>query len=331
MANDEFRALTENARKEVSDPERIGVPVGTGVPRFELYHFGFSICSQKVRTALAEKGVPYLSNELRPTENFRPHYVRLRLHAAGPERTERLAEGHTMRTSVASEGFDACVVPLLIDLGADRAVVDSAEILEYVERQVPEPELVPGDTLLAAAVREQIRTNDALPHPGILYGVHPNDPRPDFMIEAMEGVYDRKRALLEALVEENRDDPELVRAYRAKISKEMAGKEIQKDAATMARVLGDFRGAIEGLDAQLAESGGPWVCGSRFTLGDCVWGVSLYRIQWLGHAQLWSDRPRVGAYAARCYARPSLRSAVIEWPSDMPPSRHTAGLVGEST
>lgn len=42
------------------------------------------------------------------------------------------------------------------------------------------------------------------------------------MIEAMEGVYDRKRALLEQLIEENRDDPELVRVYRAKISKEMA-------------------------------------------------------------------------------------------------------------
>ena len=42
----------------------------------------------------------------------------------------------------------------------------------------------------------------------------------------MDGVYDSKRAALEAQIEQNRDDPELVRAYRAKIAKEMAGKAI---------------------------------------------------------------------------------------------------------
>ena len=329
MARD-FWTLTEAARTEVGDPKRIGVAIGVGpgVPRFELYHFGFSICSQKVRTVLAEKRVSYRSNELRPTENYGPHYVRLRLFAAGPERMNRLAEGHTMRTSVATEGFDACVVPLLVDLEAERAVVDSAEILEYIERVVPEPELIPNDAGLAESVREQVQINDGMPHPGILYGVHAGDPRPRFMVEAMDGVYDRKRVLLERLIGENRDDPDLARAYRAKIAKEMAGKKLQKDPACMAGILREFAQSIAALDAQLAKHDGPWVCGARFTMGDSIWGVSLYRIQWLGHADLWNGYPRVDAYARRLYERPSLRSAVIEWPSDMPPSPHTAEVIG---
>ena len=324
----EFLARAEAARSEVQDPKRFGVTIGDShsAPRFELYHFGFSICSQKVRTAFAEKGVAYLSNELEPTENFLPHYVRLRLFAAKSAGITRFAEAHTMRTSVSSEGFDACVVPLLVDLEAEKAVIDSAEILEYIEREVPSPSLIPNGPALDDSVREQIRINDGIPHPGILYGVHVNDPRPAFMAEAMEGVYDRKRVFLERMIDENGADPELVRAYRAKIAKEMAGKQIQKDATAMEEIREELAETIAALDKQLSSQSGPWVCGSRFTMGDCVWGVSLYRIQWLGHGYLWRDTARVRAYAERLYERPSLRSAVIEWPSNMPRSPHVPPL-----
>ncbi len=319
---DAFERYGDAARNELTDPSR-SVTIGPGTPRFELYHFGFSICSQKVRTLLAEKGAAYIAHELAPTENYRPGYVHLRLHAAG-ERADRLAEAHTMRTSVATEGFDACVVPTLVDLERRRAVVDSALILEYLEREVPSPPMIP--TALADPVRDEVRINDGIPHPGILYGFHANDPRPGFWIDAMDGVYDRKRAVLERLIEENRDDTALVRAYRAKIAKEMAGKAIQKDPASMEGVLDEFRALLANLDSTLDRRDGPWVCGSAFTLADCVWGVTLYRIQWLGHAPLWDPHPRVRDYAHRLYERPSIRSAVIDWSHAMPPSPHTTEI-----
>src|SRR3546814_1515424 len=44
-------------------------------PRFELFHFVFSVCSQKVRGTLMEKGVTFGSNELTilppQNENYR--------------------------------------------------------------------------------------------------------------------------------------------------------------------------------------------------------------------------------------------------------------------
>lgn len=320
-----FSDIAAAARAELTDPSR-SIVIGAGEPRFELYHFGFSICSQKVRTVLAEKGAAYSAHELEPTENYRPHYVRLRLFAAGENLARRLATGHTMRTSVTTEGFDACVVPTLLDLERERAVVDSAAILDYLEQALPSPALVPAEAELAPAVREQVRINDGIPHPGILYGFHAEDRRPAFWRDAMEGVYDRKCAVLEGLIEQHREDDALVRAYRAKIAKEQAGKKVQKDPAYMAAILEEFRQLMAALDARLTAHGEDWVCGAQFTVADCVWGVSLYRMHWLGHANLWEPHPAVRAYAERLYARPSVRAAVIDWPSSMPASPHTADI-----
>lgn len=322
----EFDTLLEAARNEQTDPQRAGILIGQGKPRFELFHFGFSICSQKVRSVLMEKQIPFVSNDFKPTENYRPGYVRLRMFAAGPELLNRLAVEHTMRTSVETEGFDACVVPLLVDLEKKSVIVDSAKIIEYIDREVPERRLIPADPALAKSVREQIKINDDIPHPGILYGFHENDPRPPFWIQAMDGVYDGKRSVLEKLIEENRDDAELVRIYEAKITKEMAGKKIQKDPAYMAGIIKEFEQITATLADKLASHDGPWVCGSEFTMADCVWAVSLYRIQWLGHAYLWDSHPSVRDYAYRLYDRPSVRSAIIEWPDPMPPSQHTTDV-----
>src|SRR3546814_11950626 len=52
-------------------------------PRFELFHLVFSVCSQKVRGTLMDKGVTFGSNELtilpQKNETYCPQYVRLRL------------------------------------------------------------------------------------------------------------------------------------------------------------------------------------------------------------------------------------------------------------
>jgi hypothetical protein len=61
----------------------------------ELYHAGLSVCSQKVRTVLAELEQPYVSHELSilnsrgiyseeltPAENYYPEYVKLRMLGA---------------------------------------------------------------------------------------------------------------------------------------------------------------------------------------------------------------------------------------------------------
>ena len=131
---------------------------------------------------------------------------------------------------------------------------------------------------------------------------------------------------IEMLIEQNADCADLVRACRAKIAKEMAGKALYRNEPYLAANLKEFEALTHYLSADLHKSEGPWLCGSEFTMADAMWGVGLYRIHWIGHAWLWADLPLVRDYAHRLYARPSVVSAIIEWPNPMPPSPDAADI-----
>jgi len=84
----------------------------------ELYHFGFSTCSQKVRLVLAEKGVEFASHEvnLMAGEQHDPKYVKL-----NPKH----------------------VVPTLVHDG--RVFIESSLIVKYLDDAFPEPPMRPAD------------------------------------------------------------------------------------------------------------------------------------------------------------------------------------------
>ncbi|MCZ6665900.1 MAG: glutathione S-transferase [Gammaproteobacteria bacterium] len=340
--SNDFDSLVAAANADLDDPERNRVMLGSAGdrPRFELYHAGLSICSQKVRAVLAEKNTPYLSHEMvilasggiysddfKPAENYRPSFVRLRL-AGGAHLTPNLAAAHTGRSSVETEGFDPCVVPVLADHETEKILVDSKVICEHIDQALPTSDpLIPDQPALAEQVERQVRIVDQTPHPGVLYGFHPDDDRrPDFIKVVMADVYDNKCHALSQLIEQNREDADLVRAYESKMAKEKAGKARARDAGTQHAVRAEFTALIEELDETLGASEGDWICGERYTLADLMWGISLYRMQWLGLGHLWDERPQVGAYASRAYKRPSVWDAVINWPSPMPPSPHTSDI-----
>ena len=344
MSSDQelFNRLVKDAQVELNDPTQNKLVRSTDgeIPRFELLHTALSICSQKVRTVLAEKGVPYSSREMiTPTmagiggnksiaDNYRPGFVRLRIHAGGKKRMDRLNESHTLRTSAHLEGFDACVVPLLIDRKNHRAIVDSYEICAYIDRVLPDINpLVPDGRDKAQQVMDQVRVVDEIPNPGQLYAFHEDDPRPDFLKKAMNGIYERKCNMLRQMIKENIDDKVLVKAYQAKLNREAGGGKVQRDPIFLAGIKREFEEIIGKLNTQLEHVKGPWVCGADFTLADAVWGVNLFRMHWLGHAYLWDDYPMVREYAYRTYRRPSIWEDTINWPAPVPPSPHTEDVL----
>jgi glutathione S-transferase len=83
-----------------------------------LYHNDMSLCAQKVRLGLAEKGVEWESQHLvlRAGEHQQPWYRKLNRRA---------------------------VVPTLVD--GDKVIPESNVILEYLEEAYPEPRLLPQD------------------------------------------------------------------------------------------------------------------------------------------------------------------------------------------
>lgn len=96
----------------------------------ELYHSIMSVCAQKVRIALAEKGIEPVEHlmTLRGDQNS-PEFLKLNPNAA---------------------------VPVLVDDG--RPIVESSLILYYLDEAYPEKPLMPADPL----ARYQVRTFNRL-------------------------------------------------------------------------------------------------------------------------------------------------------------------------
>lgn len=318
------RDLTSKYRNRVIAPTR---KLARKLPRFELFHAGGSVCSHKVRMVLAEKSIPYMSHDLNlPGEargvpdNYRPSYVRLRL--LGRDGAPLVA-GYTGQSSVATEGFDPCVVPTLVDHQEGVIITDSRRICLYLDAQsTPAASLAPAEIMDGILKASDIV--DQTPHVAMLYGGNPDkDRRPAFITRGMKGIQDLKLRILQAQMELVLGEPEMVEAYRAKMAKEEASKGVVRDPEKMRAIMPKFDEALDAFQQMLDASGGPWIFGKIFSLADVMWTVSLYRMKWLGLADLWegkSERADIAAYAARAFARPSFKKAVIKWPNANTPS-----------
>jgi glutathione S-transferase len=102
----------------------------------ELYHNINSVCAQKVRVALAEKGLPYKEHliDLRGGQ-FDPAYMKLNPNA---------------------------MVPTLVHDG--RPVIESSVILYYLDEAFPHPPQMPADLHLRARVRQFNKMIDEYVH-----------------------------------------------------------------------------------------------------------------------------------------------------------------------
>ena len=331
MRTDDIVSLTEAAIQTVQAPGRAtiistGHPLpeidrsdATEPPEFELFHFGFSICSHKVRAVLVELGLGFGSNQFAgPTkyENYTPQYVRLRLRSAAA-RAGKFVSDYSGGSSVEAEGFDPLVVPTLVDRSAGQVFADSKLIVLHLARTYRSlVDLLPVD--LESEIIAEIDAVDRTPHVALLYGADPEgDTRPAEIQSRMPGIHQIKFDTIRRFMAETADEPELVAAYKAKLAKEEAAEKFVVDGQAMADAVALAASLVAGLEDKLAASEGPWLFGDRFTLADLCWGISLIRLDYLGNSRFWdgdSPRPRVKAYFDRLAKRPSLVAAVLKWP-----------------
>jgi 2,5-dichlorohydroquinone reductive dechlorinase len=258
-----------------------------------------------------------------PAENYHPGYVRLRLEGAR-QADLSFAGGYTGVASVTTQGLDPCAVPTLIDRETGAVVVDSMRICEYLDRATSGGSLVPSKPEQADRMRVQLRAVDVTPHPGLLYGFHPDDDsRPEILRQLMVSVYDEKVEALRKLVDDNADDPVLIKAYEVKIAKESGGKSVSRNSSFQRALRSRTREILEAFENDLSLAGHPWICGPEVTLADLFWAVSLVRLRYLGLGRLWSDLPEVAGFYRRVAAFDSVREEVIRATLDsMPPSIH---------
>jgi hypothetical protein len=91
--------------------------------------------------------------------------------------------------------------------------------------------------------------------------------------------------------------------------------------APLVRLMADGRrhaaAHFDALEAQLVESGGPWILGEPFTLADVGWLVVFERLRQVDmeHVFLGNDpRPACRAYWERLRRRPSYAAAILGYP-----------------
>eukprot|EP00127_Corallochytrium_limacisporum_P004056 Clim_evm1s157 gene=Clim_evmTU1s157 len=306
-------------------------------PRMELYSSAFSICSNKVRMTLAAKGVDYISHEVDikypAQENFKPEYVKLRLESSIAQNSDLMAVGFTGGSAVAEDGFDALVVPTLVDNEKAAVVADSRLICLYICDNISGGQDLMPDRL-RDKIMEQLDIVDGFPHVAMLYGANPDskhgDRRPDLFKTAMIGVHDKKAEAVETAWQAVKgQSSRLDAAYSAKLEKQKSCHMFTATKEKMQNAVDKAQQLVEALGKLLVGNQGPWIFGEDFTLADVFWIVSIFRLQYLGYGWLWeerSDLAHISEYAKRGYALESMKSAVLMWPGT-PPSPWVKGLL----
>jgi len=233
-----------------------------GMRGLHLFHFTLSNCSQRVRLALEDKGLPWTSHHLNLPANEHLTSDYQRIHPNG-------------------------VVPALVHDG--QVVIESNDILTYLDETFPDPPLRPAAGPERAAMDARIRESSEF-QPTIKVLSH------ELLFRPFRKVGDEEIALFAekhpdaTLVEFLRDYAENGPGWRARVQE--ARKRL--DATLL------------GLDAALADAS--WLTGSIYGLADISWVVNANRLQ---QAQIdLSPWPRLRDWATRAMARPAFQRAV---------------------
>lgn len=247
-----------------------------------LYHHPSSLCSQKVRLALAEKSVAYDARtvDIGPRmENFEPWYVRLN---------------------------PRMVVPTLEHDGTP--VTDSARIVRYIDATFDGPPLHAQEPAERAEEARWLDEADRLPLRELSYG----------SIGGPIGWLIRRsdRLRLKKLAPHRAVNPELASLYDRNMDDVRRWFESSRDPVKVDALVAQTDALLDGLDARL--DGREYLGGARYGVADTLWTVVVARVGMLGYRRLIEAHPHVAAWYARMKARPSFEAAAVQ---DLPPWR----------
>jgi len=258
-----------------------------------LFHFSLSLCSMKVRQALAENAVDWTSHlVLLPVyQQYEPEYVRIN---------------------------PRCVVPTLVCNG--KVTTDSLNILNYVVTKLSNL-----DTSQKPSVHEFEAVNfwlnkaDGLPIEALTYGDNRGTNKYFLFKKAADGGkgHEFKANLLRKLVKRHENEKQLYDAYRSKLNIVENTLTIIQTPTRMNTLYDTADSILMELETQLLS--GPfkengWLASKKFSLADIVWGVVLYRLEKLGlEPLLWSKRAIISQYCEKLFARESFKRGILDW------------------
>ncbi len=180
------------------------------------------------------------------------------------------------------------VVPTLDHDGA--IVIDSTVIIEYLDEITPgAEEFTPRDPVSRAKMRALMRFIDEMPAPAVRV--------PTFNLAFLP----RFAAMSEAEFLAFAESKPLRKEFMLAMGR--SGFPRKDMDAAMARL----RRTYERMDAEIAQSGGPWLLGAAISLADIALMPAIVRMADLGRAGDWRDLPRVQGWYDAIRAYPAFK------------------------
>ena len=168
------------------------------------------------------------------------------------------------------------VVPTLDHDGS--IVTDSTVITEYLDEVEPEVNFTPETPLARARMRALMHFIDEMPAAAVWV--------PTFNLAFLPSFQKMSRDEFVAFAES--------KPLRREFMLAMGQSGFPK--AEMDAALGRLRRTYERMEAEIENSGGPWLLGRDITLADVAVMPALVRMDDLGQAAQWVDLPRVAAW-----------------------------------
>jgi glutathione S-transferase len=236
-----------------------------------LYHTGRSNCSGRVRLLIEEKELPWVS-----------HYVDL-----------------YTKQNVSADYFSINpkgVVPTLVHDG--RVVVESNDILLYLEDLYPVPSFMPQTAADRELLRIWLKRSGDIHIPGIK----------TFACANLNAALVEKTAEEVARYRKPQRDPDLL-AFHAKHD---PGRSFsQEDIAAATELL---RAALAEISVNIARTG--WLVGRDYSLADISWAPTMTTLQRAGFPL--GESPHVVSWYGRISQRPAWNRAMTLWQNPTP-------------
>lgn len=187
------------------------------------------------------------------------------------------------------------VVPALVHDG--QPVIESTIIMEYLEDAFPKEPLRPAAPIARAKMRVWAQIPDAALHAAcgtVTYAAAFAD-----QIKAANSPAALKERLAKL--------PDRARAARQQqlLEKGLDASFVADAVKLHDKVLGDMEKTL---------SSSAWLAGDTFSLAECAISPYLLRLDRLGLARMWDQRPRVADWYARVTSRPSWAEAITAFP-----------------
>jgi glutathione S-transferase len=178
------------------------------------------------------------------------------------------------------------VVPTLDHDGS--IVIDSSVIIEYLDEVAPQASFTPQDPVARARMRALMRFIDEMPAAAVRV--------PTFNLAFLPRFAAMSEEDFLAFAESKPLRKEFMLAM---------GRKGFPDAE-MQKALDRLRRTYERMDAEIEQSGGPWLMGEDITLADVAVMPALVRMADLGRAGDWADLPRVARWFDMIRAHPAF-------------------------